>query len=173
MGQTDALDRLLPLVYGELRRIAARQMRRERTGHTLQPTALVHEAFLRLLDQNRSDWCDRAHFFAFSAHLMRRLLVDHSRRRRAGKRVVPIALNENLFVPGSDQTEQILAVDEVLHQLAELDPRQARVVEMRYFGGLSVQETADALEISERTVKLDWAMAKCWMQAQLSSRKSA
>lgn len=172
MGQTDALDRLLPLIYVELRRIAARQMRLERPGHTLQPTALVHEAFLRLVDQNRSDWRDRAHFFAFTAHLMRRLLVDYSRRRRAGKRAVPIVFNENLCANGPDQTEQILAVDEVLRRLAGLDPRQARVVEMRYFGGLSVQETAEALGVSERTVKLDWAMAKGWMQAQLSSGTS-
>jgi RNA polymerase sigma factor (TIGR02999 family) len=169
MGRPEALDRLLPLVYTELRRIAARQMRRERADHTLEPTALVHEAFLRLVDQKRCDWHDRAHFFGVTAQLMRRLLVDYSRRRRAGKRVIPITLNEELAQPGADQTEQILAVDEVLRRLAELDSRQARVVEMRYFGGLSVKETADALGLSERTVKLDWAMAKGWMHAQLCS----
>jgi RNA polymerase sigma-70 factor (ECF subfamily) len=172
MGEVEALNRLLPLVYTELRRIAARQLRRERLGHTLQPTALAHEAFLRLVDQNRSDWRDRAHFLGVSAHLMRRLLVDYSRRRRAEKRTLPVTLNEGLFQPAINQTEQILAVDEVLRQLAGLDPRQARVVELRYFGGLSVKETADALGLSERTVKLDWAMAKGWMQAQLSIRAS-
>jgi RNA polymerase sigma-70 factor, ECF subfamily len=169
LGRKDALDRLLPLVYRELRRIAGNQMRDERVGHTLQPTALVHEAFLRLVEQNRADWQNRAQFLGVSAQLMRRLLVDHARRRRAAKRGIPITLNEEIFrTPGGDQTEEILAADEVLTQLTVLDPRQARVVELRYFGGLSVEETAAAMGIAARTVKLDWAMAKGWMKSQLS-----
>jgi RNA polymerase sigma-70 factor, ECF subfamily len=172
LGRKDALDRLMPLVYRELRRIAGRQMRDERAGHTLQPTALVHEAFLRLVDQSRADWQNRAQFVAVSAQLMRRLLVDHARRRRAAKRGTPVTLNEEILPrsPGADQTEEILAVDEVLARLAELDERQARIVELRYFGGLSVEETAEVLGIAARTVKLDWAMAKGWMKSQLSPR---
>jgi RNA polymerase sigma factor (TIGR02999 family) len=131
----------------------------------------VHEAFLRLVDQSRADWQNRAQFLGVSAQLMRRLLVDHARRRHAAKRGIPITLNEEVFGqgPGTDQTEEILAVDEVLARLSELDPRQARVVELRYFGGLSVEETAEAMGIATRTVKLDWAMAKGWMKSQLSS----
>jgi RNA polymerase sigma factor (TIGR02999 family) len=170
LGRTEALDQLLPLIYRELRRIAANQMRDERPGHTLQPTALVHEAFLRMVDQSRADWQNRAQFFGVSAQLMRRLLVDHARRRGAGKRGIPVTLNEGVFRTGSTvPIEEILAVDQVLSELAELDPRQARVVELRYFGGLSVEETAEAMGISARTVKLDWAMAKGWMKAQLST----
>jgi RNA polymerase sigma-70 factor (ECF subfamily) len=170
LGRRGALDRLIGLVYGELRRIAGRQMRRERTGHTLQPTALVHEAFLRLVDQSNADWQNRAQFFGVAAQLMRRLLVDHARRRRAAKRGIAVVLNEELLQlgPGADQTDEILAVDEVLARLADLNSRQARVVELRYFGGLSVEETAEALGIGTRTVKLDWAMAKGWMKSQLS-----
>jgi RNA polymerase sigma factor (TIGR02999 family) len=170
LGRKETLDRLMPLVYRELRRIAGHQMRDERVGHTLQPTALVHEAFLRLVDQSRADWQNRAQFLGVSAQLMRRLLVDHARRRRAAKRGIPVTLNEEIFrqSPGADQTEEILAVDEVLARLAALDPRQARVVELRYFGGLSVEETAEAMGIAPRTVKLDWAMAKGWMKSQLS-----
>jgi RNA polymerase sigma-70 factor (ECF subfamily) len=136
----------------------------------LQPTALVHEAFFRLVDQSRADWRNRAQFFAVAAQLMRRLLVDHARRRRAAKRGVPVTLNETICQRGAgvDHTEEVLAVDEVLDQLAQLDPRQARVVELRYFGGLSVEETAEAIGVATRTVKLDWAMAKGWLKSQLS-----
>ena len=174
LGRSDALDPLIGLVYGELRRIAGRQMRSERTGHTLQPTALVHEAFLRLMDQSPADWQNRAHFYGVAGQLMRRLLVDHARRRGAAKRGIPIALNERPFQvgPGSVNTDEILAVDEVLARLAELNPRQARVVEFRYFGGLTVEETAEALGVATRTVKLDWAMAKGWMKSQLSAGTS-
>jgi RNA polymerase sigma factor (TIGR02999 family) len=173
LGRTDALYRLMPLVYSELRRIASRQMRAERTGHTLQPTALVHEAFLRLVDQSRTDWHNRAQFFGVAAQLMRRMLVDYARRRRAAKRGLAVTLNEEVFQRGTraDQTEQILAVDQIVAQLAELDPRQARVVELRYFAGLSVEETAEVLGIATRTVKLDWAMAKGWMKSQLERRR--
>ena len=168
-GNKDALGKLMPLVYRELRRVAGRCMRDERPGHTLQPTALVHEAFLRLVDQDRADWQNRVQFVAVAAQLMRRVLVDHARGRRALKRGIPVTLDEEIFQRprGADQTEEILAVDEVLARLAELDPQQARIVELRYFGGLSVEETAEAMAISPRTVKRDWAMAKAWMKAQL------
>jgi RNA polymerase sigma factor (TIGR02999 family) len=146
-------------------------MRDERPGHTLQPTALVHEAFLRLVDQDHADWRNRAQFFAVAAQLMRRLLVDHARARRALKRGTPVTMNEEILprAAGADQTEEILAVHEVLDRLADLDAQQVRVVELRYFGGLSVEETAEAMAISPRTVKRDWAMAKAWMKTQLET----
>jgi len=171
VGRTDALDRLMSLVYRELQRIARNQMQRERANHTLQPTALVHEAFLRLLKQNPDNWQNRAQFYGVAAQIMRRLLVDHARRRHAGKRGIPVTLNEAICqpTPATDQTEEILAVDEVLARLAKLDPRQARVVELRYFGGLSPEETAEAMGIATRTVQLDWAMAKGWIKSQLSA----
>ncbi len=169
LGREDAILRLLPLVYRELRRIAGQQMRRERAGHTLQPTALVHEAFLRLVDQDHVDWQNRAHFFGVAGQLMRRLLVDYARRRFAAKRGIPVTLQEAILPGGVDKTEEILAVDQVLGRLAELDPRQARIVELRYFGGLSIEETADAMGVAGRTVKRDWAMAKAWMRQQLSA----
>jgi RNA polymerase sigma factor (TIGR02999 family) len=170
LGRKDALDRLLAVVYAELRRIARNQMRREREGHTLQPTALVHEAFLRLMDQD-ARWENRAQFFGVAAQVMRRLLVDHARRRRAAKRGIPITLDEALLQPGpaAVPNDEILAVDQALDRLARLDARQASVVELRYFGGLSVKETAEVLGVAERTVKLDWAMAKGWMKSQLST----
>jgi RNA polymerase sigma factor (TIGR02999 family) len=175
VGRKDAYGRLIPLVYREMRRIAGAQMRSERVGHTLQPTALVHEAFLRLVDQSQANWQNRAHFYGAATQLMRRLLVSHARRRNAGKRGVPITLNEDVALQrtGADQTEEILAVDEVLERLVKLEPRQARVVELRYFGGLSVEETAELMGISARTVKADWAMAKGWMRGQLVVREKS
>ncbi|HXP62999.1 MAG TPA: ECF-type sigma factor [Dongiaceae bacterium] len=171
LGRKDALDRLMPLVYRELRRVAGNCMCDERPGHTLQPTALVHEAFLRLVEQDRADWQNRAQFVGVAGQLMRRILVDHARGRRALKRGIPITLDEEILerAAGGDQTEEILAVDEILARLAELDPQQARIAELRYFGGLSVEETAEALAISPRTVKRDWAMAKRWMKSQLEN----
>jgi RNA polymerase sigma factor (TIGR02999 family) len=171
LGRKDALERLVPLVYKELRRVAGYYMRGERPGHTLQPTALVHEVFLRLVDQDHADWRNRAQFVGVAGQLMRRLLVDHARGRRALKRGIAVTMNEEIFqrAGGADHTEDILAVDEVLGRLVELDPQQARVVELRYFGGLSVEETAEAMDISPRTVKRDWAMAKGWMKSQLTA----
>ncbi len=169
LGRKEALGRLMPLVYRELRRVAGRQMRDERPGHTLQPTALVHEAFLRLVDQDHADWQNRAQFVGVAGQLMRRLLVDHARRRHAAKRGIAVTLDEDIFNhgAGADRTEEILAVDEVLSRLHELEPRQARIAELRYFGGLSVEETAEAMGICARTVKFDWAMAKAWLRSQL------
>ena len=172
LGRKDALDQLVPLVYRELHRIASHQMRAERAGHTLQPTALVHEVFLRLVDQDRADWQTRAQFFAVAAQLMRRLLVDYARRRAAAKRGVAVTLDQEILNrPGADRTEEILLVNEILGRLTQMDPRQARIVELRYFGGLSVEETAEAMGISARTVKGDWAMAKGWLRSQLADRR--
>jgi RNA polymerase sigma-70 factor, ECF subfamily len=164
------------LVYAELRRLAGHYLRGERIGHTLQPTALVNEAFLRLVGQNRADWRHRGQFIGVAAQLMRRILVDYARQRAAGKRTgVAVTMDEERLSPGAgvDRTEEILAVEEVLGRLTELDPQQAHIVELRYFGGLSVDETAEALAISPRTVKRDWAMARAWLRAQLADRRSS
>ncbi|MEK7403662.1 MAG: sigma-70 family RNA polymerase sigma factor [Acidobacteriota bacterium] len=166
-GDKDALARLLPLVYRELRRLAGHYMRDERASHTLQPTALVHEAYLRLAGQDRADWRNRAQFMGVAAQLMRRILVDYARERLAAKRT-PGALDLDLGASG-ENTQEVLAVNEALDRLAQLDPQQGRVVEMRYFGGLTVEETAEALGVSPRTVKRDWAMAKAWLRAELSA----
>jgi RNA polymerase sigma factor (TIGR02999 family) len=174
-GRKDALGKLLPLVYQELRRVAGRYMRDERRGHTLQPTALVHEVFLRLVDQDHADWQNRVQFFAVAAQMMRRLLVDHARRRTAAKRGVAVTLDLGLFdrCAGGENTEEILAVDEILTRLETLDARQARIAELRFFVGFSVEETAEAMAISPRTVKADWAMAKAWLRTQLAGRAGA
>jgi RNA polymerase sigma factor (TIGR02999 family) len=173
LGRTDALARLMPLVYQELRRLAGHYLRGERSGHTLQPTALVHEVFLRLAGQDRANWQCRSQFMGVAAQLMRRILVDYARRRNRSKRAgASITLHDDLGVGGSRpiRWEEIMAVDEVLERLALLDPRTARTVEMRYFGGLSVEETAEALGVSPRTVKTEWAMARAWMHAELAGR---
>ena len=168
-GDASALDRVLPLVYDELRVIAAAQLRREAPGHTLEPTALVHEAFLRLVDQ-REGFRNRGHFFGVAAQAMRRILVDYARRRRAQKRDggVRITLTEGVG-PDSGATEQVLAVDEALGRLEAMDGRLARVVELRFFAGLSVEETGEALGISPATVKRDWVVARAWLQRELGS----
>jgi RNA polymerase sigma-70 factor, ECF subfamily len=174
LGRKDALAGLMPLVYAELRRLAGHYLRGERKAHTLQPTALVHEAFLRLAGQDRAGWEHRSQFIAVAAQLMRRILVDYARQRAAGKRAgCAVTLDEELLSPraGTDKTEEILAVDEVLSRLATLDEQQARIVELRYFAGLSVEETAEVLEISARTVKRDWAVAKAWLRAELAQRR--
>jgi RNA polymerase sigma-70 factor, ECF subfamily len=175
-GREDALARLLPLVYNELRRLAGRYMRDERPDHTLQPTALVHEAFLRLAGQARADWQNRAQFMGIAGQLMRRLLVDHARKRNAAKRGGSLVmLEEGLGNPRSDgaQWEEILAVDEALERLERLDPQQARVVELHYFAGLSGEETAQAMGVSQRTVEREWALAKAWLRTQLAGRGAA
>lgn len=176
LGNKDALGRLMPLVYRELRRLAGHYLRVERIGHTLQPTALVHEAYLRLVEQDRADWQSRGQFMGVAAQLMRRILVDHARARGMAKRggsAVRIdvwGLDLGIDAP---KFEEILAVDEALQRLGELDPQQSRVVELRYFAGLTVEETAEALGISPRTVKRDWAMAAAWLRVELSQRASA
>lgn len=170
-GNEQAYAELIPLVYDELRRLAAGYMRRERTDHTLQPTALVHEAFLKLVEQRSIDWKSRAHFFGIAAQMMRRILIDHARghlreKRGAGQRAVPI--NDALaFAP--EQSLELIRLDESLQRLAKLDVRQARIVELRFFGGLTVEQTAESLAISEKTVKRDWSMAKAWLHGDLKA----
>lgn len=171
-GSQDALAKLIPLVYKELRRLAGYYMRDERISHTLQPTALVHEVYLRLVGQQRTDWQSRAHFMGVAAQMMRRVLVDYARQRQARKRAGKVPLEADWPEPGAAVVplEEILAVEEGLTRLSELDPQQSRVVEMRYFGGLSVEETAEALGVSPRTVKRDWAMAKAWLHTELAGK---
>jgi RNA polymerase sigma factor (TIGR02999 family) len=170
-GEPDALDRLLPLVYEELRRIARRQLRREQAGHTLSTTALVHEAYFRLVDQVSVGWGDRGHFYAVAAQAMRRILVDHARSRRTAKRGgdrrrIPLEMME---LPVEDRAELLVALDEALTRLSALDQRQARVVECRYFGGLTEEETAAALGVTARTVRRDWVKAKGWLYRELTA----
>jgi len=175
-GESGAADELAPLVYKELRRIAGAFMRDERPGHTLQPTALANEAWLRLVDQSRVDWQDRVHFFRVAASLMRRVLVDHARARLAGKRgggELRLNLDWIEVADRPEKLEQILFVDEAIERLEEVDPQQARVVEVHYFGGLSIEQTAEALGVSARTVDRDWAMAKAWLRRALSRRATA
>jgi RNA polymerase sigma factor (TIGR02999 family) len=169
-GDRAALDRLLPLVYDELRRLAASYLRRERGNHTLQPTALVHEAYLRLADQRDVEWQNRSHFFGVAAHLMRLILVDHARARSADKRggdAVRIPLDDVVQAAEEHDTD-ILALDEALSTLALRDAQQVRVVELRYFGGLNVEETAEILGVSSATVKRDWAVARMWLRRELT-----
>jgi RNA polymerase sigma factor (TIGR02999 family) len=168
-GDRSALDQLLPLVYAELRRIAGRQLRRERVGHTLQPTALVHEVYLRIVDQRHVDWQNRAHFFGVAAQVMRRILVDHARRRHAGKRgegVPCLSVDDAREVAASNEIP-ILALDHALGRLEKVDPELARIVELRAFGGLTIEEAARVLEVSPSTAKRDWRTAKAWLSREL------
>jgi RNA polymerase sigma factor (TIGR02999 family) len=171
-GDESALQQLIPLVRVELRRLARRHMRAERAGHTLQTTALVNEAYIRLIDLSRVQWQDRAHFFAMSARLMRRILVDHARARRfvkrgGGARVIPFDEAAVSFERGAD----LVALDDALQALAAIDARKSQVVEMRFFGGLSVKETAAALEVSPETVMRDWNVAKAWLLREVRRRE--
>jgi RNA polymerase sigma factor (TIGR02999 family) len=169
-GDEQALEKLMPVVYDYLRRQAARYLRRERAGHTLQTTALVNEAYLRLVDQQNVRWQNRAHFFAIAAQAMRRILVDHARVRQAAKRGgdgVRVTLDEAV-APSDERDLDIVALDEALTRLAAFDPRQARIVELRFFGGLSVEETAEVLSVSAGTVKGDWSIAKAWLRRELT-----
>lgn len=171
-GERDAAGKLIPVVYDELRRLAAAYMRRERVDHTLQATALVHEAYLKLVEQRSVNWQSRAHFFGVAAQLMRRILIDHARshlRQKRGGEQKKISLDE-AFVFSPQQSADLVAVDESLERLAKLDARQARVVELRFFGGLSVDEAAEVLGVSPKTVKRDWSVAKAWLYADLKER---
>jgi RNA polymerase sigma factor (TIGR02999 family) len=173
-GDREALDRLMPLVYDELRRIASRCMKREREGHTLQTTALINEAYLRMAGQPATDWQDRAHFFAVAATVMRHVLVDHARTRhraRRGDNPQQVSLDEAAIV-SEQKSEVLLALDEALTKLAQLDERKVKIVELRYFGGLSAQETAEALGLSEITVKREWLKAKAWLYRELTEGTS-
>ena len=168
-GDRQALDALIPLVYEELRRIAQHFLQREKPGHTLQSTALVHEAYVRMVGQNLPEWQSRAHFFGIAAQLMRQILVDHARARQAAKRggdVFKLSLDESTAMP-EQQDLDLIALDDALKSLAELDPQQGRIVELRYFAGLTIEDTSEVLGISPATVKRDWATARAWLQREM------
>ncbi len=172
-GRPDVAEQVLPLVYDELRAIAARHMRRERPGHTLQATALVHDAFLKLVDQTRVEWQDRAHFFAIASQAMRRILVDHARARAAAKRgagAAAVSMDETVLLGEQSalSPEELLSLDAALDELASLDPGHARIVELRYFGGMTIEETAAALGMSPATLKREWSLARAWLRRRLS-----
>lgn len=171
-GDKDAESRLITLVYRELRRLAGHYMRHERAGHTLQPTALVHEAYVRLMGQESAKWHDRKHFFSAASRVMRNVLVDHARSHRAAKRggeFQQVTLDGEIPMSETGWSE-VLAVHEALDKLAAEDPRKARIVELRYFTGLSVEETADLLSVSAKTVKRDWSLARIWLHQEIAGR---
>lgn len=170
-GSREALDDLLPLVYDELHRQAARYLRRERQDHTLQTTALIHEAYLKLIDQRSTNWESRTHFFAIAAQAMRRILVDYARKKHRGKRggaETDLTLDEAALLVSKEKSVDLVALDEALTRLATEDEQQARVVELRYFGGMTLDETANALNISAATIARDWMMAKAWLHRELT-----
>ena len=170
-GNEEAASKLIPLVYAELRRLASSYMRRERSDHTLQATALVNEAYLKLVEQRSVDWQSRGHFFGIAAQVMRRILVDHARghlreKRGGGLRAVPL---DDALVFAPEQSQELVKLDLALDQLTKLDPRQGKIVELRFFGGLTVEQTAEMLGISPKTVKRDWSMAKAWLHGELKA----
>jgi RNA polymerase sigma-70 factor, ECF subfamily len=170
-GNQQALDRLIPLIYDELHRLAARCMRQERADHTLQTTALIHEAYLRLVGRRTVNWESRAHFFAAAAQLMRRILIDHAKhhlRAKRGGASQRVSLDE-VFLFFEDKSAELVALDESLARLAIIDPQQSRIVELRYFGGLTIEETAKVLGVSPKTVKRDWSVAKAWLYGDLKA----
>ncbi|MGH9873811.1 MAG: sigma-70 family RNA polymerase sigma factor [Pyrinomonadaceae bacterium] len=169
-GDQSALDKLIPLVYDDLRRMAHRYMAREGPDHTLQTTALVNDAYLRLIDQKRAHWQNRAQFFGIAAQLMRRILVDHARSHAYAKRgggTIQVPLEESAVLSPQRATD-VLALDDALNQLAKIDSRKCQIVEMRYFGGFTVEETASLLEVSDVTVMRDWSLAKAWLRREIS-----
>jgi RNA polymerase sigma-70 factor (ECF subfamily) len=172
-GDQAALDELIPLVYAELRRLAGRYMRRESEGHTLQTSALINEAYLRLVDQKNVRWQNRAHFFGVAAQVMRRILVDHARSRSRAKRgggMERVSLVEH--VAASNQLEEVIALDVALTKLAEMDPRKSQIVEMKFFGGLTTEEVAEVLRVTSRTVDREWRKAKAWLNRAISKRET-
>ena len=173
-GNQEARDELMPLVYEELRHLAHRYMGRERAGHTLQTSALVNEAYLRLIDQNDVHWQNRAHFFGIAAQMMRRILVDYARKRRYDKRggdarTVPL---DDAMIVSDERAADVVALDDALKSLAELDPRKSQIVELRFFGGLSIEETAEVLAVSPGTVMRDWTLAKAWLRREMTATKT-
>jgi RNA polymerase sigma factor (TIGR02999 family) len=168
-GNRDAVDALMPLIYGELRHLASNYLRRERPDHTLQPTALVNEAYLRMVDQTRANWQNRAHFFGVAAQMMRRILVDHARAHAAEKRghdFQKLSLDENID-KAVERSEELVALDDALNNLVKIDEQKARIVELRYFGGLSVEETAEILGVTPITIKRHWRLTKAWLFGQM------
>jgi RNA polymerase sigma-70 factor (ECF subfamily) len=172
-GNKAALDQLMPLVYRELHRLARRRLGRENAGHTLQTTALVNEAYLRLVGQKESQWQNRAHFFAIAAQMMRRILVDYARSRHYAKRgggAPKVSFDEIMAVSGG-RAADVVALDEALTTLGELDQRKSRMVELRFFGGLSIEETAEVLGVSPGTIRRDWTLTKAWLQREINSTR--
>jgi len=169
-GNQQALTELLPIIYDELRRVAHQYLHREHGDQTLQTTALVHEAYLKLIDQRSVNWQNRAHFFAIAAQAMRRILIDNARRRTAGKRGKGEKISlEDVATVSTQKHQSLLALDEALHELEKIDPQQSRIIELRYFGGLTIEETATAMDISPATVKREWAMARAWLYKALTT----
>jgi RNA polymerase sigma-70 factor (ECF subfamily) len=169
-GDQSAADELMPLVMDELRRVAHNYMRREKAGHTLQTSALVNEAYVRLVDQNQIQWESRIHFFGIAARLMRQILVDQARRRNVAKRgggTIRVSLNEATAV-AQQQAANVVALDDALKNLESIDPRQSRIVELRFFGGMSIEETAETLKVSPGTVMRDWAFARAWLRKEMA-----
>jgi RNA polymerase sigma factor (TIGR02999 family) len=174
-GDKSALDELVPVVYGELRRLARRHMNRENPGHTLQTSALINEAYLRLVNQRDVEWKDRAHFFAVAAQVMRHILIDHARGQRSAKRgagAVRVELNEALVLP-EPRAHELIELDDALTDLASVDPRRSQIVELRFFGGLSVEETAEVMHLSPATIHREWQAARAWLRRAISARESA
>ena len=173
-GDQAALDNLMPLVYEELHRLAHHYMSRERPGHTLQTSALVNEAYLRLVDQEKVHWQNRAHFFGIAARLMRHILVDYARKRGCVKRggdAQQVSLDEMAFV-SKERVAEVVALDDALKSLAEIDPRKSQIVELKFFGGLSIEETAEVLKVSPGTIMRDWTLAKAWLRRAVTSENS-
>ena len=171
-GKQDVVNEILPLIYGELRKLAGSYLRKERGSHTLQPTALVHEAYMKLVDQTQVKWQNRAHFFGVAAQVMRRILLDYARKHKAEKRggaEENVALDDNMIIIQGEKSAELLALDEALENLAKMDEMKAKIVELRYFGGLSVEETAEVLNVAPITVKRHWRMAKAWLYGQLAN----
>ncbi len=171
-GRREAVDELMPVIYDELKKIAAQYLRKERPEHTLQPTELAHEAYLKLIDISNVNWQDRAHFFAVSAQVIRRILVDHARAKATDKRggaAERIVFDEAVSF-SEEQDTDLLALDEALKELAKFDDQQSRIVEMRFFGGLTIEETAEVLKISPATIKREWTLAKAWLHKTLSGK---
>ena len=172
-GNREAAAGLMPLVYDELRRLARSYLQRERADHTLQATGLVHEAYLRLVDQHTTTWQNRAHFFGVAAQLMRRILVDHARRHRTGKRGgewTKVEFDEAL-APSTSRSLDVIALDDALHDLAQLNPQHSQIVELRFFGGMNTEEVAEVLDVSPRTVQREWRMARAWLRRQIFSEE--
>ncbi len=170
-GNTEVVNSILPHIYDELRRLAGSYLRRERADHTLQPTALVHEAYMKLIDQKKVKWQNRAHFFGIAAQVMRRILLDHARKHKADKRggeAEKLPLEEEILVVSHEKSNELIALDDALDALAAIDPQKAKIVELRYFGGLSIEETAEVMGVSVPTINRQWRTAKAWLYGQIA-----
>lgn len=171
-GNTEVVNSILPHIYDELRRLAGSYLRRERADHTLQPTALVHEAYMKLIDQKKVKWQNRAHFFGIAAQVMRRILLDHARKHKADKRggeAEKLPLEEEILVVSHEKSNELIALDDALDALAAIDPQKAKIVELRYFGGLSIEETAEVMGVSVPTINRQWRTAKAWLYGQIAN----